>query len=79
MKSEKRIWVLSVTFWFSVELRTEFCDHAEKNGEENFSRAPKKNGATLKSKIHIVKGRSEILTEDFEYKNCPLDLTLTDT
>ena len=55
MKSEKRIWVLSVTFRGSVELRTEFRDHAEKKGEENFSCASKRYGATLKSKLYNLK------------------------
>ena len=32
---------LRVTFWFSVVLRTEFRDHAEKIGEEIFSQIPK--------------------------------------
>ena len=78
IKSEKLVLVLSVTFWFRVGLRTEFCDHAEKNGEEKFSCASKRNGATLKCQLYNDRSKSGILPEDLEYKNCPLDLTLTD-
>ena len=59
-------------------VRTEFCDHAEKKGEEKFSFISKKNRATLKFQLYNLTGKSEVLTEDLEYKNCPLDLTLTD-
>jgi hypothetical protein len=38
-----------------MELRTEFRDHAEKKGEENFSCASKRYGATLKSKLYNLK------------------------
>jgi len=34
IRIRKTISVLIVTFWFCVGLRTEICDHTEKNGEE---------------------------------------------
>jgi hypothetical protein len=60
-----------------VGVRTDFCDHAEKNGEEKFSFNSKKYRATLKLELYNDTRKSEVLTEDLEYKNCPLDLTLT--
>jgi hypothetical protein len=61
-----------------VGLRTEFSDHAEKIGEENFSCISKNNRATLKCELYNGSEKSGILAEGLEYKNCQLDLTLTD-
>jgi len=69
---------LGVTFWFSLVLRTEFRDHVEKIGEEIFSFILKCHGVTLKCELYNHQSKSGILTEDLEYKNCQLDLTLTD-
>jgi hypothetical protein len=60
-------------------MRTKFRDHAENFGEEIFRSIPKCNRTRLKSKLYNHRSKSEILTEDLEYKNCPLDHMLTDT
>ena len=46
--------------------------------KKNFRRE-KNDGVMLKSKLYDDISKSEIFTEDLEYKNCFLDHTLTDT
>lgn len=59
-------------------MRTKFCDQAEEFGEKKNSRKPKFNGATLKSESYNDRKKSGNFAEDLEYKNCLLDLTVTD-
>jgi hypothetical protein len=66
-----------VTFWVCAGMKTKIRDSAEDFGEE-FSRAAfDYDGATLICELFNCRSKSGILREDLEYKNCPLDLTLT--
>ena len=70
---------LDVTFWVSTGMRTKIREASEKFGNEIF-RAVRENTRTrLIFNLINVYANQEILLEDLEYKNCPLDLTLTGT
>ncbi len=60
-------------------MQTEIRDGAENSGEEIFLAARERDGTTLISKLFNDIGKSGILSEDLEYENCRLDLTLTGT
>jgi hypothetical protein len=59
-------------------METKIRDAAENLGEEFFRAAFDSDGARLISKLFDCRLKSGILREDLEYKNCPLDLMLTD-
>lgn len=67
-----------VTFWLCVVMSTEFRDHVEKFGEEIFRAVRKTRRTRLKCKLYNHSFKTEIFTEDLEYKTCRLDHTLTD-
>jgi len=58
-------------------MRTKIRDAAEDFGEEFFRAAFNYDGVMLICKLFNCISKSGILREDLEYKNCPLDLTLT--
>ena len=58
-------------------MRTKIRDAAENFGEEFFRAAVYYDGVMLISKLFNCISKSGILRQDLEYKNCPLDLTLT--
>jgi hypothetical protein len=66
-----------VTFWACAGMRTEICEAAEKFANEIFRASRENNGVTLIFNSLNVRRCKEILPEDLEYKNCPIDLTLT--
>lgn len=58
-------------------MKTRIRDAAENFGEEFFGAAFDYDGASLICELFNFRLKSGILREDFEYKHCPLDLTLT--
>ena len=56
---------------------TEIRERMENSGEEIFHAFQNRDGTRLISKLYNDRGRLRILSEDLEYKNCLLDLTLT--
>jgi hypothetical protein len=70
---------LDVTFWVSTGMRTKIREAAEKFGNKIFRALHENTRTRLIFNLINVYADQEILLEDLEYKNCPLDLTLTDT
>jgi hypothetical protein len=66
-----------VTFWVCAGMKTKIRDAAENFGEEFFRAAFDYDGGRLIWELFNCILKSGILREDFEYKTCPLDLTLT--
>jgi hypothetical protein len=58
-------------------MQTEIRDAAENFGEEFFRAVRDHDGTRLILELFNDRVKSGILPEDLEYKNCPLDLTLT--
>ncbi len=68
-----------VTIRVCAGMRTELREATENSGEEIFRELCDRVRTTLISNLLNDRGKLGILPEDLEYKNCPLDLTLTGT
>jgi hypothetical protein len=60
-----------------VGIRTDFRDAADNFGRKKFLAIEFRDEVTLISELFIYVENRDFYPEDLEYKQCPLDLTLT--